>query len=106
MVRRRNWLFSGSPIDASASATLYSLIEKAKLGVTEPYRYLRYIFAKLPLAQKHGDYLRFMSYGLGLQGWDLSSGYISFAHAMRECCDGGDYPRPENRYLCATNRSS
>lgn len=47
---RKNWLFSGSPRGAHASATLYSLIETAKANGFEPYRYLRYVFTKLPFA--------------------------------------------------------
>jgi len=56
-VGRRNWLFSGSPRGAHASATLYSLIQTARANGVEPYRYLRYLFTKLPLAQSREDYL-------------------------------------------------
>jgi transposase len=56
VVGRKNWLFSGSPRGAHASATLYSLIETAKANGLEPYRYLRYVFTKLPLAQNLDDY--------------------------------------------------
>jgi len=45
---RKNWLFSGSPRGASASATLYSLIETAKANGQEPYWYLRRLFEALP----------------------------------------------------------
>jgi transposase len=54
---RKNWLFSGSPRGAHASATLYSLIETGRANGIEPYRYLRYLFTKLPLAQSREDYL-------------------------------------------------
>ena len=54
---RKNWLFSGSPNGAHASATLYSLIQTAKANGIEPYRYLRYLFTKLPLAKSPADYL-------------------------------------------------
>ncbi len=47
---RKNWLFSGSPRGASASAMMYSLIETAKTNGMEPYWYLRYLFEKLPYA--------------------------------------------------------
>lgn len=57
VVGRRNWLFSGSPRGAHASATLYSLIQTAKANEIEPYRYLRYLFTKLPFAQSRMDYL-------------------------------------------------
>ena len=43
---RKNWLFSGSPRGAAASATLYNLIETAKANRLEPYRYLRGLFEK------------------------------------------------------------
>ncbi len=46
---RKNWLFSGTPEGARASALLYSLIETAKANQLEPYAYLRYLFEKLPV---------------------------------------------------------
>ncbi len=45
---RKNWLFSGTPEGARASALLYSLIESAKANNLEPYNYLRYLFEVLP----------------------------------------------------------
>ena len=36
---RKNWLFSGSPSGAKASAILYSLIETCKANKVEPYKY-------------------------------------------------------------------
>lgn len=56
-VGRRNWLFSGSPRGAMASAILYSLIETARANGFEPYWYLRYLFKHLPSA-KTDDELR------------------------------------------------
>lgn len=49
-VGRKNWLFSGSPRGAHASAVLYSLIETAKANGLEPYAYLRLLFERLPCA--------------------------------------------------------
>ncbi len=46
---RKNWLFSGHPRGAAASAAIFSLIETAKANGLEPYAYLRYIFEQLPL---------------------------------------------------------
>lgn len=54
---RKNWMFSGSPRGAHASATLYSLIQTAKANGIEPYRYLRYLFTKLPFAKSREHYL-------------------------------------------------
>ena len=48
--KRKNWLFSGSPRGAQASATLYSLIESAKTNGLEPRAYLNFLFERLPLA--------------------------------------------------------
>jgi transposase len=50
VIGRKNWLFSGTPEGAEASALLYSLIETAKANGLEPYAYLRHIFDQLPTA--------------------------------------------------------
>jgi transposase len=50
-VGRKNWLFSNTPNGANASAILYSLVETAKANGLEPYRYLRYLFDRLPFAK-------------------------------------------------------
>jgi transposase len=55
VVGRKNWLFSGTPEGAAASAMLYSLIETAKANKLEPYSYLRFIFERLPLASTAED---------------------------------------------------
>ena len=44
VVGRKNWLFSGSPRGAHASAALYTIIESAKGNGLEPYWYLRFLF--------------------------------------------------------------
>jgi transposase len=55
VVGRKNWLFSGSPRGASASAFFYSLVETAKACGLEPYAYLRLLFERLPLARTDHD---------------------------------------------------
>lgn len=57
VVGRKNWLFSGSPRGAEASAGIYSIIETAKANGLEPYWYMRYLFEKLP-ACKGDDEIR------------------------------------------------
>lgn len=47
---RRNWLFSGSPRGAEASAFLYSLVETAKANDWEPKAYLNVLFERYPTA--------------------------------------------------------
>jgi transposase len=60
VVGRKNWLFSGSPKGAEASAALYSLIETAKANGLEPYLYLRYLFENLPFAHTTEDYKKLL----------------------------------------------
>ncbi|MDF1615674.1 IS66 family transposase [Desulfurivibrio dismutans] len=50
VVGRKNWLFSGTPQGAKASAAIYSIIETAKANGLEPYWYLRALFERLPAA--------------------------------------------------------
>ena len=47
-IGRKNWLFSGSPKGAAASASAYSMIETSKANGLEPFRYLTYLFTRLP----------------------------------------------------------
>ena len=48
-VGRKNWVLSGGPRGARASADLYSLIETFKLNALEPYYALRHILTRLPV---------------------------------------------------------
>lgn len=52
---RKNWLFSNTPRGAEASAVLFSLIESAKANKLEPYRYLRFIFDRVPSAKSRDE---------------------------------------------------
>ena len=63
-VGRRNWLFSGNPAGAQASALIYSLIETAKACGLEPYWYLLYLFKKLPKAETEDDYRKLLPYNV------------------------------------------
>jgi transposase len=56
VIGRKNWLFSGTPEGAEASALFYSLIETAKANGVEPYSYLRYVLTNIPMAQLLEDY--------------------------------------------------
>jgi transposase len=60
VIGRKNWLFSGAPKGAEASAVFFTLIETAKANGLEPYAYLRYLFENLPLAQTESDYLKLL----------------------------------------------
>ncbi len=52
---RKAWLFADTPVGATASARLYSLIETAKANGLEPYAYLARVFADLPAAKEAQD---------------------------------------------------
>mgnify|MGYP006279990697 CR=1 FL=1 len=54
-VGRKNWLFSGSPRGARASAAIYSLIETAKACGLNPHEYLLHVFERLPHAAGEDD---------------------------------------------------
>jgi len=56
VIGRKNWIFSGTPKGAQASAALYSLIETAKANNLEPYKYLRYLFENIPFAECEDDF--------------------------------------------------
>jgi len=64
VVGRKAWLFSDTPRGAHASATLYSLIESAKINGLEPYRYLRFLFTRLPATHSPEELKRLLPYQL------------------------------------------
>lgn len=66
VIGRKNWLFSGTPDGAEASALLYSLIETAKANKLEPYAYLRYIFDKIPTASSLEDYAALLPWNIAM----------------------------------------
>lgn len=47
-IGRKNWLFSGSPKGAQASAGVYTLIETAKANGLNPRKYIEYILSDIP----------------------------------------------------------
>jgi len=48
VVGRKNWLFANTPAGATASATIYSIVETAKENGLNPMAYLAYILEQLP----------------------------------------------------------
>lgn len=77
VVGRKNWLFSGTPEGAEASALLYSIIETAKANKLEPYAYLRYIFDGLPTAATLQDYEKLLP-------WNVTPKQLGLAR-LAEC---------------------
>ena len=47
-IGRKNWLFSASPKGATASAAIYSVIETCKANDIDPFKYLVYLFERMP----------------------------------------------------------
>ncbi|MDY6966922.1 MAG: IS66 family transposase, partial [Halobacteriota archaeon] len=66
VIGRKNWLFSGSPRGAGASAAFYSLIETAKSNGLEPYWYLRYLYTKLPYCENGKGLRELLPYSLSM----------------------------------------
>ncbi len=64
VVGRKNWLFSGSPRGAHASAGLYSIIETAKANGHEPFAYLCYLFEILPTCTTEAEREALLPYRL------------------------------------------
>lgn len=61
---RKNWIFKGSPRGASAGACFYSLIETCKANNIEPFKYLHYLFQRIPLCQNTEDYKQLLPYNI------------------------------------------
>jgi transposase len=59
---RKNWLFSGSPTGAHASAGLYSLVETSRACGLEPYKYLKYVFERIPAARTDDEFRALLPY--------------------------------------------
>lgn len=64
VVGRKGWLFSDTVAGAQASANLYSLVETCKANGVEPYRYLVWLFTRLPLAATADDYADLMPWSV------------------------------------------
>ena len=72
VIGRKNWIFAGTPDGAKARADLYSLIETAKANNLEPYKYLRYLFEKIPFAECKEDYKALLPMNLNAEQLVLS----------------------------------
>lgn len=49
-------MFADTVNGANASANLYSLVETCRANRIDPYRYLTWLFQRLPLARTADDY--------------------------------------------------
>jgi transposase len=61
---RKNWLFSGSPRGAHASALFYSLIATAKANGLNPFNYLKTLFENIRSCRTTEDYIALLPYAL------------------------------------------
>lgn len=75
VIGRKNWLFAGTPEGAATSAALYSLIETAKASGLNVYRYLRFIFEKLPFAKSKEDFKALLPRQLKSEDLTLPQGW-------------------------------
>jgi hypothetical protein len=48
VIGRKNWLFANTPIGATSSAILYSIVETAKENNLIPFEYIKYLLERLP----------------------------------------------------------
>jgi len=62
VIGRKNWLFSGSPRGAHASAGIYSLVETAKANGHDPYFYFCFIFDQLTLCKTEAEIEKLLPY--------------------------------------------
>ncbi|HKL84851.1 MAG TPA: IS66 family transposase [Treponemataceae bacterium] len=69
VIGRKNWMFYDSKDGAWAGATLYSILETAKANGHEPYKYLCYLFEKLPLAKNDEDLTLLLPYILSPENY-------------------------------------
>ncbi len=60
-VGRKNWLFSDSPAGATASATIYSIVEMAKANDLNIYKYIEYILSQRPSKSWTDDQLELIA---------------------------------------------
>ena len=70
-VGRKNWLFSGDPLGAAASAFFYSMIETAKARGLNPNRYIRFFLEWLPYTQSDEDLLALMPWMVKPEDLDI-----------------------------------
>lgn len=61
---RKNWLFSGSPRGAEASALFYSLIATAKANGLMPFDYLKTLFENIRDCKTTEDYSLLLPFNL------------------------------------------
>jgi transposase len=61
---RKNWLFSGSPRGAHASALFYSLIATAVANGLNPFEYLRYLFDNIRACKTTDDHNKLLPFNI------------------------------------------
>jgi transposase len=63
-VGRKNWLFSGSPRGAHASALFYSLIATAIANGWNPFNYLQCLFKNIRACKTQTDYVSLLPFNI------------------------------------------
>ena len=62
VIGRKAWLFANTRTGATAGATLYSMVETAKINGLEPYKYLTGLFEQLPTVSTPEALAKLLSY--------------------------------------------
>jgi transposase len=66
-VGRKNWLFADTQQGATASATIYSILETAKANDLEPFWYMYTLLEKLPELKTKEDFIPWMPQNIDKQ---------------------------------------
>lgn len=61
-VHRKNWLFADTQAGANSNATMYSIIESAKINKLNIYKYMNYLLEELPQLENINDENVLMKY--------------------------------------------
>lgn len=84
MVGRTNWLFSQTPHGAHASATIYSVIETAKINGLDSYAYLLDVLKNLPAATTDVAVTALLPWNQGESVYALKpAGWMQFVERSR-----------------------
>ena len=65
-IGRKNWLFSGSPRGAHASALFYSLIATAVANAWNPFDYLQHLFEHVRDCKTKQDFIQLLPFNINL----------------------------------------
>ena len=75
VVGRKNWLFNNTPLGAHASASMYSLVETAKVNNLDPFHFMYRLFKELPEAETEEALEKLLPWNMtGIPAYRLETG--------------------------------